>query len=122
MADPATSDQIADYERRYRQLAGELAHIGFIRNGSLTRRYTTCATAGCRCHHDPPQPHGPYYQWSAKRDGKTVTKRLNPAQAALYQEWIANDRRARTLLAEMRKIAEQAGDLLLTQTPTDPDV
>ena len=71
-----TPPTLADYEQRYRELAAELATIGLIHSGSVTRRYTRCATPGCKCHADPPQPHGPYYQWTAKINGKTVTRRL----------------------------------------------
>jgi len=60
-----TDRRLADYEQRYRELAAELATIGLIHSGSVTRRYTRCATPGCKCHADPPQPHGPYYQWTA---------------------------------------------------------
>jgi hypothetical protein len=73
MARPTTTDDLASYQRRYRELAAQLAEIGFIASGSIVVRYTRCASAGCRCRADPPQRHGPYYQWSAKIDGKTVT-------------------------------------------------
>ena len=71
MATTAPSNDSAAYERRYRELAAQLADIGLIRSGSLTRRYTRCTTPGCRCHADPPQPHGPYYQWTAQ--GRTAS-------------------------------------------------
>ena len=41
---------------------------------------------------------GPYWQWTAKVDGKTVNRRLTAAQVELYSEWIANDRRLRDLI------------------------
>jgi Family of unknown function (DUF6788) len=110
-----TTKRLADYEQRYRELAAELATIGLIHAGSLTRRYTRCATPGCKCHADPPQPHGPYYQWSAKVNGKTVTRRLSPNEAELYEEWIANDRRLRDLIQQMRQIATKATELKLKQ-------
>ena len=114
---PATNtvDRLAEYERRYRQIAEQLAGIGLICSGSVTRRYTRCGTASCKCHADPPQPHGPYYQWTAKVDGKTVTRRLTPAEATLYQEWIANDRQLRHLIQQMRQVAAKAADLKLKQ-------
>lgn len=115
MARRTTRAQLASYERRYHELADELARIGFICAGSITRRTTRCGTAGCRCHGDPPQMHGPYYQWTAKVDGKTVTKRLSEAEAALYEEWIGNDRRMRALVTEMRQIAAKAGEILLEE-------
>jgi len=108
----STADRLAAYHVRYRQLAERIADIGFIAAGSITRRYTRCATAGCRCNADPPQPHGPYYQWTAKVDGKTVTRRLSETEARLYQEWIANDRKLRTLINEMRTVAAKATALI----------
>jgi hypothetical protein len=108
-------DRLAEYERRYREMAEQLAGIGLICSGSVTRRYTRCGTASCKCHADPPQPHGPYYQWTAKVDGKTVTRRLNPAEAKLYQEWIANDRQLRRLIQQMRQMAAKAADIKLSQ-------
>ncbi|MCA1700415.1 MAG: hypothetical protein LC790_16550 [Actinobacteria bacterium] len=107
----AAADRLADYERRYRQLAEQLGEIGLISAGSVTHRYTRCGTAGCRCHADPPQPHGPYYQWTAKLNGKTVTRRLSDREAKLYQEWIANDRQLRRVISQMRQIAAKAAAL-----------
>jgi hypothetical protein len=66
MARAKGEEQLADYERRYRELSAQLAEIGLISSGSVTHRYTHCATPGCKCHGDPPQRHGPYYQWTAK--------------------------------------------------------
>jgi len=63
------SGRLADHERRYRELAAQLAEIGLISAPSITRRYTVYGTSGCRCHADPPQRHGPYYQWTAKENG-----------------------------------------------------
>jgi Family of unknown function (DUF6788) len=113
MARSTTAGELATYQRRYRELAGQLAEIGFITSGSIVRRYTRCGTPGCRCHADPPERHGPYYQWTAKIAGKTVTRRLTEREAALYQGWIDNDRQLRGLINQMRDIAAQATRLIL---------
>jgi len=118
VARTTSAERLADYERRYRELAAQLAEIGLISSGSITRRYTVCGTPGCRCHADPPQRHGPYYQWTAKENGKTVTRRLNAQEAKLYQEWIANDRRMRRLIGQMRQVAAKAGELKVKQVVT----
>ena len=115
MTRATTTDRLAGYERRYRELAKQLAEIGLISSGSVTRRYTRCGTAGCRCHADPPQPHGPYHQWTAKVDGKTVTRRLSDQEARLYQEWIANDRQLRKVIQQMRQVAAKARALKLKE-------
>jgi hypothetical protein len=116
MARTNNADKPADYERRYRDLACQLAGIGLIYSGSVTRRYTRCGTAGCKCHAEPPQLHGPYYQWTAKENGKTITRRLTATEEKLYQEWIANDRLLRHLVQQMRQIAAEAAALRLKET------
>lgn len=113
-----TAQRLADYEQRYHELAAQIADIGLIHAGSITSRYTRCTSPGCKCNADPPQPHGPYYQWSAKVNGKTVTRRLNQTEAELYQEWIDNDRQLRAVITEMRQIAAKATALKLKHAAT----
>jgi hypothetical protein len=48
-------------------------------------------------------------------NGKTVTRRLTAREAQLYQEWIANDRRIRALLAQIRKVDAKASELILKE-------
>ncbi|MEK7412685.1 MAG: DUF6788 family protein [Planctomycetota bacterium] len=114
----STSDRLAAYERRYRQLAEQIAEIGLIASGSVVRRHTRCSTTGCRCHANPPQLHGPYYQWTTKVDGKTVTRRLTEQEANLYKNWITNDRHLRALITKMRDVANKATELTLKQAST----
>lgn len=108
MAETDPDTVLADYERRYRELARELASIGFISSGSLLHRYTRCPNPDCRCRADPPEMHGPHWQWTAKIDGKTVTRRLTTEQAALYAEQISNDRKLRSVIDQMRRLSAQA--------------
>jgi hypothetical protein len=115
MARRGVTERLAEYEQRHRELATEIAEIGIVAAGSVTRRYTRCASAGCRCNADPPSPHGPYWQWTAKVNGKTATRRLAAREAQLYQEWIGNDRRIRSLVDQLRKIDAKAAELLLKE-------
>lgn len=107
--------RLENYERRYRALAAELANVGFISPGSVAVRETSCGKAGCRCQGDPPQRHGPYYQWSRATAGKTVSRRLSEPQADLYRQWITNRRRLERIVNEMEKISAAAGEILLRQ-------
>jgi len=116
----STAARLAAYQRRYRQLAEQVAEIGFISSGSVTLRYTRCGTPGCRCHADPPQRHGPYYQWTTKPNGKTQTRRLTDTEATLYEEWIANDRRLRAVIKQMRELAAKAAELKIKQAASAP--
>lgn len=109
----AKTPDISEYKRRYRELLKEITEIGFIRTGSVASRYNYCGKTNCRCHGDPPRPHGPYWQWTAKVDGKTVNRRLSDREVELYQEWIGNDRRLRALIDELRAVAEEATNFIL---------
>ena len=122
MADRSTEERLAGCEARYREVANELSSIGFIASGSLARRSHVCGKPNCACQADAPRPHGPYWHWTAKVAGKTVNKRLGEEEAALYQEWIANDRRARALIEELRSVANEAIELILSATTTKPKV
>jgi hypothetical protein len=115
------TSQLQRYERTYRALAAELATIGFISPGSVVLRYTSCGKPGCRCQGDPPQRHGPYYQWSRAVAGKTVSRRLSEGEAELYRSWIANRRRLERIVAQMEQTSADAGELILRQTaPQEP--
>lgn len=112
--------RLAELQRRHRRLAREILELGFIQQGSVVLRHTYCRTPGCRCHADPPQPHGPYWQWTRYDSGRTITRRLSEPQAALYEEQIANRRRLAGIIAEMEKVGEQAAELLVLQTDPGP--
>ncbi len=106
------AEQLADYRQRYRELAEQLAEVGFIASGTVIQRRTRCGTPGCRCHADPPQLHGPYWQWTTKIANKTVTRRLTDRQATLYNEWTANNRQLGELITQMRQISARAAELI----------
>jgi len=116
----ASSARLASYERRYRDLARQLAEIGWIASGSLARRLERCSKANCACHSDPARRHGPYWHFTAKVNGRTVNKRLSQQEAHLYEQWIANDRAVHALLTEMRALAGEAQALLLAEVGSDP--
>ena len=66
------------------RIAAELAALGFALPGTLADRMTRCGRANCRCHADPPRLHGPFHQWTRKKNGKTATRILTDDQLADY--------------------------------------
>jgi len=72
--------------------------------GTLTVRAYACGKPGCRCHASPPRLHGPYAEWTRKIDGKTVTRRLTPAELTEYQPLFDNAKKLRALLSELQDI------------------
>jgi len=116
----ADAQRLQAHERSLHRLAVQLLHPGFISSGSVVRHYAPCGKPNCRCHADPPQLHGPYWQWSYRPPGgKTVTRKLSERQALLYQEWIANRRRLLAIVAEMEVVSRQAAEILLADDASE---
>jgi len=88
-------------EARYARLTARLAKLGFVLQGTITERTMV--------RDDPEQPgkektYGPYYQWTFKRKGKTVTVNLTASQAKTYQRAIDNHRTMEQILEQMRTL------------------
>jgi len=99
----------------YKELKRALQSLGFVRPGSLVRRFMPCGKPSCRCM-DPTQLHGPYYQWTMKLRGKTVTLRLTEAQARLCEEWVGNHRSLKAIVRKMEALSLKETDRLLRKT------
>jgi hypothetical protein len=89
------------------KIAAQLAAAGFALPGTLTVRAYACGKQNCRCHADPPRLHGPYAEWTRKIGGKTVTRRLTPAELADWQPLFDNAKKIRALLAELQDLTLQ---------------
>ena len=85
-------------------LLSRLARTGYALPGTLIERSFRCGKPNCRCRADPPRLHGPYWQWTRKRNGKTVTVNLTREQAGRYQPWFDAARDIRALIADIEKL------------------
>jgi hypothetical protein len=92
------------------RIAAELAGLGLALPGTLMQRSVRCGWAGCRCHADPPELHGPYWQWTRKRAGKTVSRLVPDDQVDDYRQWIDNHRRLRELVTELEDLTLAIAD------------
>ena len=86
------------------RIAAGLAQAGFALPGTLIVRAYACGKPNCRCRADPPRLHGPYAEWTRKIGGKTVTRRLTPAELTEYQPLFDNAKKLRALLAELQDL------------------
>lgn len=100
-------------QARFEQLKRQILELGFVRPGSLVRRYMPCGNPSCRCMESPPRLHGPYYQWSYKIVGKTRSIRLSEEQAKLCEEWVSNHKRLKRLLQQMEQLSLEETDRIL---------
>jgi hypothetical protein len=102
-------------DQRFEALKRAVIDVGPLRRGSVVRRFMPCGKQGCRCQATPPQLHGPYYQWTRKLRGKTVTVRLAEQEAERIREWIENGRQLDKIVADMEKFSLRMTERVLRQ-------
>ena len=100
-------------KQRFEALKRSIGDVGYFRRGSLVRRFMPCGKPSCCCQASPPRLHGPYYQWTRKTRGKTVTVRLTPRQAELFSEWITNARRLERILRQLERTSHRLTERVL---------
>ena len=89
---------------RYARLANRLGKARLLLQGTITQRSLVRPTASTP---KKKKRYGPYYQWTWKRQGKTVTVNLTATQAKAYQRAIDNHRKLERRLGEMRALSLQ---------------
>ena len=84
-----TNKRLAHIERRIEKIKAELAEMGEMRPGSLTRQYK-----------DPESQSGPYYQLSYTLDMKSRTEYIRRECVSDIRRQIRNYKRFKKLNAE----------------------
>lgn len=88
----------AEITRRIRAIKTRLAALGALRPGTLSEQYNVCGNPTCRCKADPPHKHGPYYQLSYTRNGRSRTESVRPEDLAAVRSQIRNYQSLHTLI------------------------
>jgi hypothetical protein len=100
-----TPAQQAQAARITAEITARITGLAYTLPGTLADRMTRCGHQNCRCHADPPQLHGPYHQWTRRKNRKTATRILSDEQLADYGPWFDNHRRLRELIAELEELS-----------------
>ena len=117
---PAFDSSLRRLEKRHRALLTALADIGLVRRGRIASRLMRCGQPGCRCRAAPPVLHGPYYVWTRKVAGKTVTAQLTPEQAAYCLAWSRNMRQLDRIVQHLQHLGLHAAALVHSPTRRRP--
>ena len=91
----------------------ELLSLGDLRPGSLSKQYNVCGKPKCRCKDDPPRKHGPYYQISFTRKGRSKTKFVKKPHVAMARKQLKNYARLRTLVDHWIELSTELCQLKL---------
>jgi hypothetical protein len=93
----------------------QLAALGEMRPGSLSTQYNVCGSPGCRCKASPPRKHGPYYQVSYTRKGKSGTRFVRKEDLSSIRRQLKNYARMRALIDRWIELATKLSDLRLAK-------
>jgi hypothetical protein len=102
-------------ERQVERVKREIAKLGELRPGSLSTQYNVCGTPGCRCKADPPKKHGPYYQISYTRKGKSSSRFVRKEDLATVRRQLKNYQRLKVLVERWVDLAAQLATLRLSK-------
>jgi len=110
-----TTRREAALERQIEKTKQALLEIGDMRPGSLTTQYNVCGTPGCRCKATPPQKHGPYYQVSFTRKGKSSSKFVKKEDLPAVRKQLKNYERMKLLMDRWIELATELSILRLVK-------
>jgi len=102
-------------ERQIERIKRDLALLGELRPGSLSTQYNVCGSPGCRCKADPPKKHGPYYQISYTRKGKSSSRFVRKEDLPSVRRQLKNYQRMKTLVERWVDLAAELSTLRLTK-------
>ena len=101
----------AEIERQIEKVKRELSALGELRPGSLSTQYNVCGSPGCRCKATPPKKHGPYYQVSFSRKGKSSTKFVRKADLPAIRKQLKNYEKLKALMDRWIDLATELSNL-----------
>ena len=104
--------------RQIERVKVKLAALGDLRPGSLSTQYNVCGTPGCRCKATPPEKHGPYYQVSFTRKGKSSSKFVRKEDLNTVRRELKNYEVMKTLMDRWIEMATELSNLRLANKHT----
>jgi hypothetical protein len=97
---------IGKHRREIERIRQRIGKIVLACSGTLHVRKKACGRPNCRCAKDPELRHGPYYEWTRRRDGRLVHSILTKEQAKILEAAIASYRKIEQLLARWERETE----------------
>ncbi len=100
-------------ESEITKIKRQIVQLDHLRPGTLSEQYNVCGTPGCRCKASPPQKHGPYYQLSLTRRGKSKTRFVRRDELATIKKQLKNYATLRELVDRWIDLATELSELTL---------
>jgi len=102
-------------QREIERIKKELAELGDLRPGSLSKQYNVCGKPACRCKASPPVKHGPYYQVSYTRKGRSSSMFVRGGQVTRVRQQLKNYTKLRGLVNRWIEAGTELSNLRLEE-------
>jgi hypothetical protein len=102
-------------KKRIQKIKQQIGELGDLRPGALSQQYNVCGSPGCQCKASPPIKHGPYYQISFTRHGKSSSQFVREEDLKEVQHQLENYRRLRELVDEWITVSAELSTLRLRE-------
>ena len=102
-------------QREIERIKKELAELGDLRPGSLSKQYNVCGKPACRCKASPPVKHGPYYQVSYTRKGRSSSMFVRGGQVTRVRQQLKNYTKLRGLVDRWIEAGAELSNLRLEE-------
>ena len=102
-------------QREIERIKKELIGLGDLRPGSLSKQYNVCGKPSCRCKASPPVKHGPYYQVSYTRKGRSRSKFVRREQITRVRQQLKNYTKLRGLVDRWIEAGAELSNLRLEE-------
>lgn len=89
---------------RYERIKSEMARLGPVKKGNLTRNTYVCGTPNCKCKKNKKFRHGPYFLLSWKANNVTRSIFLPDELVPLIKEYSRNYQKMKGLIDTMDQI------------------
>ena len=109
------TDKQSILQQKIEKTKQALMALGDMRPGSLSTQYNVCGKPGCRCKADPPERHGPYYQVSFTRRGKSSSKFVKKEDLPEVRKQIKNYQRMKLLTDTWIELATELSNLRIAK-------
>ena len=109
----------ATLQRQIEKVKRDLAALGDLRPGSLSTPYNVWGSPGGKCKADPPVKHGPYYQVSYTRKGKSSTKFVKKEDLPEVRRQLKNYQRMKLLMEKWIDLAMELSILRLAKKTSE---
>ena len=92
-------NKLKHIEKKIKKIKEELLNIGELRPGSMSKQFNVCGKPSCRCKDKKnPRKHGPYYQISYSRKGKSSSVFVRTESVKDIENQLANYKRLMQLV------------------------